>query len=197
MTKAILFDLDGVIIKDPIFSTVYAAEFGITPEDMFPFFTKEFQKCLIGQADLKTILQPHLKNWKWTKSVDELIEYWMTHHAEIDQAVLQKVSELRASGIPCYLVTNQEKNRAKYIWNDLGMHTVFTGKFISCELGLKKPQSEYYWHILKELQISDPSEALLIDDSKNFINGAAAIGINTIHFTGLEQLNTALKPFLS
>ncbi len=197
MIKAILFDLDGVIIKDPIFSTVYAAEFGLTPEDMFPFFTKEFQKCLTGDADLKEALKPYLSVWKWDKSVDELLTYWFTHHQDIDQAVLALVEKLRANGTKCYLATNQEKYRTDYIWNKLGLNKLFDGIFVSNELHAKKPQKQFFTKITDNLHVDHPEEIILIEDTMSVIKEAQDFGLNTIYYTTLHDLQNKLSKHVS
>lgn len=197
MIKAILFDLDGVIIKDPIFSTVYAAEFGLTPENMIPFFTKEFQKCLIDEADLKEVLKPYLSAWKWEKSIDDLLAYWFTNHQDIDQATLALVEKLRSEGIKCYLATNQEKYRTNYIWNKLGLNKFFDGLFVSCQLRVKKPQGQFFTKITDKLQIASPEEIILIDDTMSVVKEAQNFGLNTIYYTTLHDLKNKLSKYVS
>lgn len=60
MTKAVIFDSDGMLSHGPRFSEHYAREHGILIEEMTPFFTGPFKKCLVGQADLKEELA---KGW--------------------------------------------------------------------------------------------------------------------------------------
>lgn len=183
MVKVVLFDLDGVMIKDPIFSTVYAAEFGLTPEAMLPFLSGVFQKCTTGEADLKKEIVPFLEAWKWTKSVDELIAYWMTHHQNVDTMMVELVKQIRARGITVALSTNQEKYRTDYVWNTLGFKNYFDKKFISYEFGCRKPQTQFYTNILKQLPDIEPDQILFIDDSMNCIKGAESLGFKTYYFT--------------
>ena len=59
--KAILFDLDGVILKprDKYFSEKYAEEQNVPIENIIPFFKNEYKKIMLGQADLKEVLSKY------------------------------------------------------------------------------------------------------------------------------------------
>lgn len=193
MIKVALFDLDGVVIKDPIFSTVYAAEFGIKPEDMLPFFTNEFQQCLIGEKDLKEAVLPYLNSWKWSRTADELLEYWFTHHQDIDTNVVQLVDNLRSRGIATGITTNQEKYRTDHIWNTCGLKNHFDHLFVSCELQNRKPQTTFFSKMLQALEPVAADEILFIDDMMNNIAAAGQLGFKTHYYTNFDNLNTFIK----
>ena len=55
MTKAILFDLDGIVItkKNKLFSQRVSEEMGLPYEQVSAFFTGNFRECSFGRADLK------------------------------------------------------------------------------------------------------------------------------------------------
>lgn len=60
--NTILFDTDGVVVIRPCrWSVVYEKKFGLPPEKMLPFFNGPFADCVIGKSDLKTAIQPYLK----------------------------------------------------------------------------------------------------------------------------------------
>ncbi len=193
MIKVALFDIDGVIVKDPIFSTVYANEHGLTPEAMLPFFTKAFQDCMIGKADLKVAVAPFLKEWKWTGTVDEFITYWLEHHRTLDPDVITILENLRAKGIKIVLATNQEKYRADYLWNVVGLKNYCDDKIVSYTLGVRKPNKDYFIQTLKLLGLAhEPNAVLLVDDSLNFIMSAETCGIQTHYYKNASGLRSAL-----
>src|SRR5580693_3858173 len=111
--KAAMFDVDGMVLHGQRFSDRYAEEFGISPEEMAPFFKGSFDKCIQGQSDLKQELinGGWLQKWHWSGTVEELLDYWFHTGDEIDQRVLSSVADLRAQGVICVLTTNQEKYR--------------------------------------------------------------------------------------
>ena len=76
MIKAIVFDLDGMVyLTREMFSDRYSREFNLDPEIMVPFFKNQLTLCQDGKADLKEELEEVLVDWKWDKSVDELLDY--------------------------------------------------------------------------------------------------------------------------
>ncbi len=57
--KALLFDVDGVLVNGEPFSALLARDYGITLEMMASFFRGPFSACLIGRANLKEELARH------------------------------------------------------------------------------------------------------------------------------------------
>ena len=56
--KAILFDLDGVVIKPrhKYFSEKLSEKQNIPLEDILPFFKDEYKKAAIGEVEIKDVL---------------------------------------------------------------------------------------------------------------------------------------------
>ena len=69
MIKAIICDVDGMLMTGEMFSTYLARKYGITKEKTDAFFMGEFQDCLIGKSDLKKILLKYISTWEWKKQL--------------------------------------------------------------------------------------------------------------------------------
>lgn len=67
----------------------------------------------------------------------------------------------------------------------------FDGRVVSGEEKTRKPFPEFYHRLLDRYNVN-PARALFIDDSLRNIKAAAALGINTIHFTGADPLRKEL-----
>jgi HAD superfamily hydrolase (TIGR01509 family) len=52
---------------------------------------------------------------------------------------------------------------------------------------MRKPDSEIYLRVLQEQQLK-PEQTLFIDDNQGNIDGAANLGIQTLHLKDPEQL---------
>ena len=197
MIKAVIFDVDGVIIVPyKIFSQRIVEEYGANPESFSQFFNEVFPKCLVGEADLKKEMQPYLKEWNWDDSVDKLLDYWFRNESNLDERVLKTVQQLRERGIKCYLGTNQEKYRTEYFKNQLGLGNVFDGVFSSAYIGYIKNKPQFFEYVLKQLQGIKPEEILFIDDSEDNIENAKHSGIQAYLYRNFEDFQKQLAQIL-
>jgi putative hydrolase of the HAD superfamily len=178
--KAYLFDADGVVIRANTFSVQYQADFNIDPNIMQPFFEGPFQDCLVGRADLKTVVAPYLEAWEWKGGVDEFLAYWFKAEHVIDERLVAFIRERRAAGCRCYLATNQERYRTEYMRSAMGFAELFDRVFSSAEIGVKKPEPAFYLAVLDEFKQAGikPKDVFHIDDSAANIEAAAALGMN-------------------
>src|SRR3989338_9172762 len=193
MKKIILLDVDGVIVsKETYFSTRYAREFGVPVENLLPFFKTEFRECQLGSKDLREALDKYLVDWRWQGSVDKLLEYWFKDGSMPDAEVMAVVKHARNKGVWCYLATDQEKYRAAYLWNDLGLAKDFDGSFFSCDLGARKHEALYWEKVLATLGNPAPASVFFWDDEEENIDVAQKTGINTHLLTGMEGLKRCL-----
>lgn len=188
MTKAILFDADGVVLKRPgYFSEKFSKEYGVPLEIIVPFFKNEFRVCQLGQTDLKEILPPFLEAWGWKKSVEEFLNYWFSFDVQPDEKVLGVIKDLRDSGTKCYLASDQEKYRAEYLLETAKFNQVFDGCYFSYELGVSKSDKTFFEKVLQDLGCI-PSELIYFDDDQKNVDVAKALGIDARLYHSFEQL---------
>ena len=174
--QAMIFDADGVIVRPKSwFVTPAAQHYGVPQNQFMTFIRGEFQRCITGELELAKILPPLLEQWRVTVSADAFIAAWLEHERAIDTALLGQIQRIRASGLKCYVGTNQETNRAQYMKYDMGLEAALDGVFISSELKAKKPQPEFYARVQALLELP-ASSILLWDDSP--ANVAAALETN-------------------
>lgn len=193
--KAIIFDADGVIINKPHnFSEKYMRDFGISNEDMLPFFKHEFGKAIVGEADLKQIVSPYLKNWRWEKSVDEFLQYWFEAEHFIDKLLVKDIEQLRLKGIKIYLATNQEEHRVRYIENEMGIGNHVDYVFSSARLNLKKPNREFYQKVHAHIGDIPASEIYFFDDDEENVQGARDYGFKSFHYKTRQDFLNQLTP---
>lgn len=188
MIKALLFDADGVAIKKHrYFSEVYAEKNSIPLEKITPFFHGRFVLCKIGQADLKKEIEPYLTEWGWQGTVDDFLNDWFVSEGKPDESVLQAVKKYRESGIKCYLVSEQEKYRARYIDEVMKFKDYFDGTFYTCDIGKTKSEKEFYEIVLSRLNLK-PEEVQYVDDDPENLQVAKSAGIETKLFTSARDL---------
>jgi len=197
--KYILFDADGVVINSEIFSVQYQKEYNVSNDKMLPFFKGEFQKCIVGKADLIELVKPWLPKWKWTGTVGEFLQFWFKAEDNIDERMISVIKQLRKKGIKCYLATNQEKYRTQYMKNHMGFEELFDHVFSSADIGYKKPEKEFYEFILNEIKNEHkvyPHEVMFFDDSKDHVESAKELDIDAHFYKNFEDFKELINPIL-
>jgi HAD superfamily hydrolase (TIGR01509 family) len=195
--KAVLFDADGVTItpKNP-FSVQYAKSRGLDPKILASFFNEPFDEALIGKRDLKELLEERRDLWKWQGTIEDLLQDWFEAENSINQELVALIKKARTSGIHCYLVMNQEKYRTQYV-KEVMFPGLFDYIYSSAELGVKKPDPQYYQHIINKLRdmqiIGKPSDIAYFDDHPTNVRSAEALGLRAYLYTGIRQVKKLLQ----
>ena len=195
MTKTIIFDADGMIVRGERFSSRLEKEFGISTVTTGKFFRTEFQDCLIGRTDLKEILPRYFSEWGWSGTVDQLLKFWFDERANIiDERFELIIKNLKGGGVYCCLATNNEKYRSLNLAKDRGLEKWFDGIFSSCAIGHKKPDPEFFQSILDKIDAT--KEAVQFwDNGQENIDGARAFGLESRVYNGFEQFLDEVKKF--
>lgn len=194
MTKAILFDLDGLIItgNKKLFSERLSEKENIPMENVSEFFMNDFRECSFGKADLKERLTPYLIKWGYKGTVEDLLKFWFESDNDINNEVLEIVKDLRSKNIKCYIATRQEKYRKEYIWNNLKLKDYFDGIFCTCDIGYDKWQVEYWDYVLNELKLK-PEEVMFFCDSQKNVDSANSQNIKAYLYESTETLKENIK----
>jgi putative hydrolase of the HAD superfamily len=183
MIQAIVFDADGVLVKPSSWFVTRAHElYGVPTDEFMAFIYGEFKRCTIGELDLEVALVALLERWRVPVSIPEFIQAWLVHENVLDLGMLEEIALLRAMRLPCFVGTNQERNRANFMRLEMGLQTETDGVFASCDLGARKPDREFFDRLAERLNL-EPANLLLIDDSHENVAGARAAGWNAEHFT--------------
>lgn len=100
---------------------------------------------------------------------------------------------LKAAGYPVSAITNWSAET----WPEgCKVHPelaeVFDTTIVSGQIGMVKPSTAIFYHFCTEAGAT-PADCLFIDDGLHNCLGARAAGMDTIHFTGPDALETGLK----
>jgi len=194
MIKAILFDVDGVVVKNRgrYFSEKYSEEYKIPLDQVSIFFKTEFGNCVRGKADLRDVLPPFLQQWGWSKSLDQFLSYWFESEKELDTELLAMIDRFRQLGINCYLVSDQEKNRANYLMTQTDLANHFDKAFFSMDLGYKKSEPEFFKNVLNKLDYA-PNELMYWDDDPKNVDIAKQFQIDGRTYSTLADFEEQMK----
>lgn len=192
MKKAFLFDSDGVLIHATPFSIKYAQEKGLDPSIAKSFFVGPFQECLIGKQDVKEILPQLLAVLQYGGTVEQYMQEWFTGENLPDRQMIGFVKQLKQQEIKCYLTTNQEHHRGKFM-QEVMFPGLFDAAFVSADVGAKKPDAPYYEHVAaeaKRLHGFVKEELFYIDDAEENVASAQLCGIDAYYYTGFDDFYT-------
>ena len=194
MIKAILFDLDGVVIINTgkRFSERLSEKLGISLEVISEFFDKDFRECSFGRADLKEKIAPYLVKWGFDGSVDDLLKFWFENEGTPNNEVLEIVTNLRLKGIKCFVATRQEKYRKEYLLNSVGLKEKFDGIFCTCDIGYDKSEKGYWDYVFQELNLK-PQEIMFFCDSQKNVDMAKSLGVCAYFYEGVDFLRKEVK----
>jgi len=195
MYKAILFDVDGVVLKprDKYFTDRLREEgVDLSKESEKVFFGNEYKKIVVGKADLREEVSKYLSEWGWEGSVDELLHFWFSYEDKFDYEVLDLVNELREKGVNCYLASDHSKYRADDLMSKKEIKDRFDGGFFSGYVGCTKEELDFFEYVLNDLGL-EKDDVLFVDDDPENVKVAEEFGIKAIYFEGVEQLKRYLN----
>lgn len=191
MISAVVFDVDGVVVRGGVFGERLRREYGLDRAALNAFWRGPFEQCLLGLADLKREVAPFLRQWGYRGSVEQCVEAWLEADSTVNTAALQEVERLRARGIRCHVASNQERYRASYLEGALEFGVRFDRLFFSCRMGSKKPQRAFFAHIAGALGAA-PAQLLFIDDQGCNVEAARDAGWNADQYSFGEDLSSLL-----
>lgn len=193
--KAVLLDTDGVLLKGKYkyFSERYSKEYNIPLERIMLFFTNEFEDCLTNKSDIKEVVKPYLEKWNWKKGVNNFLNYWFEEELTLNIQMIKIVNKLRQNNVKCFVVADQEKNRAKYILENWDFVKYFDDIFFSCNIGFTKSDPRFFEKILNFTKINNPKEIYYWDDGIDNIKSAQSIGITSYHYTTFEKFKIEIS----
>jgi putative hydrolase of the HAD superfamily len=196
MIKVILFDCDGVIVKQvkKYFRQRMKEEFGMVINEELEtfFFRNNFLLCETGKLDLKTELSQELPKWGIDWPLEKVLDYWFSGEAEKDPEMIKEIARLRSLGIKCYLSTNNEKYRVEYLTNVVGLGKILDGIFSSASLGYLKPNLNFWTEIYKKFSGIEKDEILVLDNKREMANSAKEFGFHSHFYTSFENYKTTL-----
>lgn len=184
----LLLDVMETLVYDP-FPVEVPAFFGVSLADLFaakhPTTWKEFERGEIDEAevgrryftdrpcDVEGFKATLRAGYRWLEGMEEL------------------VADLSAAGVPMHTLSNYPP-WFQLIEERLAVSRYVAWSFVSCELGVRKPDPEIYRLTAGRLGV-DPAECVFVDDRPANCAGAEAVGMAAIPFRGAVDLREQLR----
>lgn len=197
MTRAVLFDVDGVLVhgyhanpqRVRAWDANMLADTGIDPDRfrqdfIFDIFIKQ---VIVGKMSLIDALERRLPALGYKGSPVAFAHYWLTKDSVLNEPLLDVARKLKQTGdCKLYIATNQEHLRANWLWGHLGLSELFEDIFYAARIGVQKPDPKFFDFI--EARIGPQAEPpLFFDDSPKVIDGARKHGWEAVEFDTIDD----------
>jgi putative hydrolase of the HAD superfamily len=132
-----------------------------------------------------TVLAPLHK-----EKISQIMHTW-PQMLTLIEGTSELLSELTAKGYAVYLLSNFQEDGFKQIYDKYSFVKEAHGSVISYEIMLLKPEKEIYLHLLEKYKLM-PEETVFIDDMKENVDAAKALGIQGIIFESAQKTRSVL-----
>lgn len=179
MIRALMVDVDGVIVRHPggrRWDHDLETDLGISRQTLQQaFFAPHWDDVVLGRADLNERLAVALADVAPHLSAATLTSYWFEKDACLDHGLLNALAGVRDDGLALHLATVQEHRRADHLWTHLGLKNHFDAMHYAAEYGTRKPDAAFFNAVCARTGFK-PEDLLLIDDSPRNIEAARDCG---------------------
>lgn len=190
MIKAVLFDMDGVLIDTEKYLTKFwqqaAAEAGLSLkiEDcyMFRSFASRFASVVFQEKYGKEYDYFAIRNRR-----NELMKAHIeTNGIEIKPEVKETLWAIKQKGIQIAVVTATDEERTKSYLTEIGIYEWFDSVICATMVERGKPFPDVYLYACDRIGCT-PKECMAVEDSPNGIQAASDAGCKTVMVPDLTQ----------
>lgn len=193
MLKAVLFDMDGVIVDtEPLHRKAYFKMF----EDVEIDVSEELYNSFTGQATLP-ICNTLCSHFSLTTSPEELVKIKRNHFKnlfefddslELIDGVLERIKEYHENGLTLILASSASMPNINRIFDRFNLESYFKAKISGADLKASKPHPEIFIRA-SELAGEPRENCVVIEDSTNGMKAAKAAGIFCVGFQSPNSLD--------
>ena len=193
MLKAVLFDMDGVIIdSEPLHHKAYHGMFkevGISVlDDLYESFTGQATLHICKQLVLKFNLKQAPKELVAIKRRIFKDLFFNDPDLALIDGVLALIKDYHKNGLTLVLASSASMTTINNVFTRFNLDQYFIAKLSGADLKASKPHPEIF---LKAAEASgfNKSECIVIEDSTNGVKAAHAAGIFCVGFKSPHSKN--------
>lgn len=192
--KDIIFDLGGVLIDwnpSHLYKKIFASA-----EEMEWFLTTVCPpdwnaKQDAGRPFAEGIAEAKAKYPKYAPQIDAYFLRWEEMLSGPIKGTVQILRELKAKNYRVFALSNWSAETFPIARKKFDFLSLLDGVVLSGEEKMNKPEPEIYRRLLSRYQLR-ADNCVFTDDNKDNVSAAKALGIDSILFTGPEQLRLEL-----
>ncbi|MBI4173463.1 MAG: HAD family phosphatase [Candidatus Aenigmarchaeota archaeon] len=185
MPKLIIFDLGGVITSGEVeqIDRQVAAYLGVESSTLRAATARYKRAVTTGAIGLKELYSAAISELHLPASPAAAVachlEVYRGILGDLDRETLGLVANLRRK-YHVVALANAEREVIP-VGRELGLYDPFEAAYISCEMGMQKPDADIYRAVLADYGCK-PGDAVFIDDKLENVQGAERLGIHAIHY---------------
>jgi glucose-1-phosphatase len=176
--KALLFDMGNVVIEISFLKMMDALGFHCqTERDAARMveswaFHDQYERGLLTTDQFRAAVSERLGR---KLEPDQFEKGWTSIYVGQVKGVEELLSELALS-YPIYLLSNTNAAHMAFCVSQFGVLSRFNKRFLSYELGCRKPEREIYERVVSDIGVA-PDEILFFDDMPGNVSGARDFGL--------------------
>ncbi|MBF2087870.1 MAG: HAD family phosphatase [Synechococcales cyanobacterium K44_A2020_017] len=194
MIRSLIFDLGGVIINLRYQTTIEAFS-RLCGFDVSPLYTQHQQNPLFDRYEMGQISSAEFREGMRsllgiTCADDDIDQAWNAMLLDIPPSRVSLLQQLRDHYRLFLLSNTNEIHKAECdrifahtFGSELTLSGLFDHAYYSHEVGDRKPHASIFQRVLQDHDL-DPAATLFIEDTKQHIDGAIGVGLQTVHLTG-------------
>ena len=176
--KLYIFDLGGVTLDNVDIRPEWLSQIKVDKDEFYHTYNEYIWPIMDGTITTESFYR-HLESYFGIKIEGEpFLEYF---HPVLNHDVVDTIKRLREDGNRVVTGTNNCTPHWEYI-KKKGWNRLFDACYPSQEIKLSKPYSSFYNYILEKENYC-ASDAVMIDDGKENIEGAKRVGMKAFLLT--------------
>jgi len=197
MIQTVIFDMDGVIIdSEPVYFEIDKQMF----EELNIAVSFEEHCSYVGTSSQNmwtAIITKHGISEQPAELMRKEYSLYLEHLANAKDlqpidGVVELIHELYKNNFKLVLASSSQMASIDIVLNKFKLDELFIAKVSGSELAHSKPHPEIFLRSARLIK-SDPSECIVIEDSKNGVTAAKAAGMKCIGFLNPNSGNQDLK----
>lgn len=192
MVKAVIFDMDGVVVNtEPIGyranQELYKALNITVPDEVYSTFIGNSDKNIVQK--LKDLYELDLTH---EELLDEKYRYYFNAFDNADDlellpGVKDLIINLHTKGMKLLLASSASKRKIEAVFTRFGLHNYFDARISGEDFEFSKPNPAIFNEAVAKSGFSK-EECIVIEDSTNGIKAAKAAGIYCIGYKGEHSM---------